>query len=36
VKLAALREELPADTPLLDAAERARQLAARRVTPMRK
>jgi hypothetical protein len=36
VKLAALREKLPADTPRLDAEARARQLAARRVTPMRK
>jgi hypothetical protein len=36
VKLAALREKLPADTPTVEAAERARQLAARRVTPMRK
>ena len=36
VKLAELRASLPADTPVLDAAARARQLAARRVTPMRK
>jgi hypothetical protein len=36
VKLVELRTKLPADTPVLDAAARARQLAARRVTPMRK
>jgi hypothetical protein len=36
VKLAALRARLPADTPVVDAAARARQLAARRVTSMRK
>jgi len=36
VKLAALRAKLPADTELMDAAARARQLAARRGTPMRK
>ena len=36
VKLGELREKLPPDTPRLDAAARARQLAARRLTPMRK
>jgi hypothetical protein len=36
IKLAGVRAKLPADTPTVDAAARARQLAARRVTPMRK
>jgi hypothetical protein len=36
VKLSALRAALPADTPRVDSAARLRQLAARRVTPMRK
>jgi hypothetical protein len=36
VKLAALREKLPPETPVVDAEARARQLAGRRFAPVRK